>query len=102
MVQKQKNIALTQKNHYKKRLYEPDGIYFFKLITVVIVSSLWLKLDTQISWQTISLNGFPVGAMAVLIAIRLFEKNPYDRRIWFAVSIIITILSYFLPAGIVI
>ncbi len=30
------------------------------------------------------------------------EKDPYDRKIWFAVLVVVTIISYFVPAGIVI
>ena len=87
---------------YRQRIGEADGVYFLKLVIVVILSTLWLKLATPISWHGIPLGGFPIGAMVTLIAIRLAEKDPYDRKIWFAVLVMVTILSYFVPAGIVI
>jgi hypothetical protein len=83
-------------------LSEPDGVYFFKLVLVVLLSTLWIKLATPLSWQGIPIAAFPLGALIVLVAIRLLEKNPLDRKIWFAVLLVVTIISYFVPAGIVI
>lgn len=87
---------------YTERLSEADGVYFLKLVVVVILSTLWLKLATPMSWNGIPLGGFPIGALVTLVAIRLFERNQTDRKIWFAVLVMVTILSYFVPAGIVI
>jgi hypothetical protein len=85
-----------------QRVVEADGVYFLKLVVIVILSTLWLKLATPLNWHGIPLGGFPIGAMVTLIGIRLAEKDPYDRKIWFAVLVMVTILSYFVPAGIVI
>ena len=87
---------------YKERLTEADGVYFLKLVVVVILSTLWLKLATPLSWNGIPLGGFPIGALVTIIAIRLFEKNQTDRKIWFAVLVMVTMISYFVPAGIII
>ncbi len=87
---------------YQKRLNEADGVYFLKLVVVVILSTLWLKLATPMTWHGIPMGGFPIGAMVTLVAIRLLEKDQTDRKIWFAVLLVVTILSYFVPAGIVI
>lgn len=92
----------NQQKRYPQRLAEADGVYFLKLVVIVILSTLWLKLATPMSWHGIPLGGFPIGAMVTLVAIRLAEKDPYDRKIWFAVLVMVTILSYFVPAGIVI
>jgi hypothetical protein len=97
-----KKVAATKSVRYKDRLVEADGVYFLKLVIVVLLSTLWLKLATPLSWHGIPLGGFPIGAMVTLIAIRLLEKDPYDRKIWFAVLVVVTIISYFVPAGIII
>ncbi|MFZ1361037.1 MAG: hypothetical protein WAS27_03390 [Candidatus Saccharimonadales bacterium] len=81
---------------------ESDGTYFLKLIIVVMLGTLWLKLTQPISWQGIPFGGFPLGAMIGLIGISLLEKDQSNRKIWYAVLIIVTIVSYFVPAGIVI
>lgn len=97
---KQKKIV--KKQVIRDRLSEADGVYFLKLVIVVLLSTLWIKLATPVSWYGIPFGGFPIGALAALVGIRLLEKNPIDRKIWFAVLVIVTILSYFVPAGIVI
>ena len=87
---------------YSQRISEADGVYFLKLVVVVILSTLWLKLASPLNWHGIPIGGFPIGAAVTLVAIRLAEKDPYDRKIWFAVLVVVTIISYFVPAGIVI
>ncbi len=81
---------------------ESDSTYFLKLIVVVILGTLWIKLSTPLSWQGMSFGALPLGLVVGLIGIKLLEKNPFDRKIWFAVLIIIAVISYFVPAGIVI
>jgi hypothetical protein len=94
-----------QRNRQKKikqRLVEPDGIYFLKLVVLLLVSTVWLQLATPVSWQGVPLGAFPVGAIAALIAVRLIEKDPYDRKIWFVVVLFAVIVSFFKPTGIII
>lgn len=81
---------------------EPDSTYFLKLVIIVVLGTLWLKFTDPMSWQGIPVNGLPIGLLLGLAGIRLLEKNPFDRRIWYAVLIVIGIISYFVPAGIVI
>lgn len=85
-----------------KPVVESDGQYFLKLVLVVILGTLWLKLDQPVSWQGIPFGGLPIGTIIGLIGIALIEKSQMDRKIWYAVLIIVTIISYFMPAGIVI
>lgn len=80
---------------------ESDGTYFLKLIAVVIVGTLWIKLQTPVSWQGVPFGGFPLGLLIGLVVIKLAEKNQADRKIWYAVLIVVAIISYFVPAGIV-
>lgn len=81
---------------------EPDSTYFLKLVVVVILGTLWIKLANPLSLNGMPLGGIPLGLIVGLVGIRLFEKNPFDRKIWYAVLIVIAVISYFVPAGIVI
>ncbi len=81
---------------------EADSTYFLKLVIIVILGTLWLKFKLPVSWQGVPFGGFPLGLIVGLVGIKLLEKNPYDRKIWFAVLVIVGIISYFVPAGIVI
>ena len=82
-------------------LVESDSTYFLKLVIVVILGTFWLKFAQPLSWQGIPFGGLPIGAIIGLIGIKLFEKNQFDRKIWYAVLIVVTIICYFVPAGIV-
>lgn len=97
-----RTYAKNRARSYSGRLAEADGVYFLKLIIVVLLSTLWLKLATPVSWQGIPFAAFPMGALIALVGIKLYEKNQTDRKIWFAVLVMVMILSYFVPAGIVI
>lgn len=87
---------------YRPRFVEADSTYFLKLICVVLLGTLWIKLSSPVSWHGMPFGGLPLGTCLGLIAIKLFEKDPFDRRIWYAVLIVVTIVSYFVPAGIII
>lgn len=87
---------------YRNRIAEADSTYFLKLVVVVILSTLWFKFATPMTWNDIPFGAFPMGALIALVGIRLYEKDAVDRKIWYAVIVIVTILSYFVPAGIVI
>lgn len=80
---------------------DPDGVFFLKLIVLLIVSSLWLKLKSPIMIGAATVNAFPFGMILALLINRLAEKRINNRQIWYVVIIIVGIISYFLPAGIV-
>lgn len=97
-----RNRAHNFSRRQKQVLTEADSVYFLKLIIVVLLSTLWIKFGSSLSWNGFVVTAIPVGALIALVAIRAFEKNSYDRKIWFAVLIVVTLISYFVPAGIVI
>lgn len=95
------NKATTSGRTYE-RVFETDGTYFLKLVVFVLLGTLWLKFQQPISWLGIPLHGVPVGMLAGLVLVRQFEKFQSDRKIWYAILLIVTIICYFVPAGIVI
>lgn len=84
------------------RFKDGDAMYFLKLVIVVIFATLWIKFKAPMSWGAVPLTAFPLGAFMAFVAVKLFERDQYNRKIWFAVLVMVTILSYFVPAGIVI
>lgn len=80
---------------------EADSIFLFKLFLCVIAGSFWLKFSQSMSFFGLLLGGFPLGAMIGIISINRFEKRQNNRHIFYAVIFVITILTYFVPAGIV-
>lgn len=94
---KQRTIANT-----KQRRGENDGIYIFKLVLVALVSTLWLKFAVPIELGKLILTAVPAGLLVTLLSIRVLEADAFERRIWYAVALVVGLITYFVPAGIVI
>ncbi len=85
-----------------ENIYESDGTYFLKLIVCLLLGTLWLKFNAPLVVGSAPFTGVPVGLMLGLLLISKFEKFQYNRKIWYAILIIVAVVSYFLPMGIVI
>lgn len=84
----------------KPQLTEPDSAYFLKIVLYVILGSLWLRLAEPIQLGDFVFNGFPIGLVVGL----LFASHDHfqmDRKIEYALLTVVTIMSFFLPVGIV-
>ena len=86
----------------RERLFETDGTYFLKLVVFVLLGTLWLKFQQPVSWMGLPFYGVPAGLLIGLLLVRQFEKHQSDRKIWYAILLVVTIICYFVPAGIVI
>lgn len=86
----------------REKIFEGDSVYFLKLVLCVILATLWVKFSTPIVIANIPLYGLPLGMLAGFILVRLFEKYQQNRKIWYAVLVIVTVICYFVPAGVVI
>ena len=91
---------LSRRGNEKR--FETDGTYLLKLVSVFLLGTLWLKFQAPIVWTGWTLTGIPVGFIVGLFLIKKFEKHQSNRKILYAVLLTITILSYFLPAGVMI
>lgn len=95
-----RNRVLNRRGNEK--IYESDGAYFLKLVLCIVLGTLWIKFQAPLVVGGISLNGLPVGLLFGVLVVSQFEKFQYDRKLWYAILVLVTIVSYFLPAGIVI
>ncbi len=101
--QKQKTTQSRQTpRRFHERVFESDGAYFLKLVVFVLLGTLWLKFQTPVTWLSVPLHGIPLGLLLGLILVSHFEKHQADRKIWYATLVVVTIICYFVPAGIVI
>lgn len=80
---------------------ERDSTYFLKLVLFVILGTLWIKLSTAIVIGPFVVSGIPLGLFVGLI-FASHEHFQVDRKLEYAVLLLMTVVSYFLPAGIVI
>jgi len=92
-----KAIAISR----RERVFESDGTYLLKLVAFVLLGTFWLKFNTVVSWMGFPLTGVPIGLLIGLLLVNRFEKYQEDRKIWYAILIVVAIISYFVPAGIV-
>jgi positive regulator of sigma E activity len=92
------NTTVVNKRGYEK-VFESDGTYLLKLVTFVLLGTLWLSFKQPISWMGLPLAGIPVGLLIGLLLVNRFEKHQEDRKIWYAILVIVTIISYFARAG---
>ncbi len=92
----------TKKTKKKKQfIKESDSAYILKIVLYVVLGTFWLKFAVPIELGAIVIHAIPVGLFLGL----LFASHDHfqvDRKIEYAILILMTIISYFLPAGIVI
>lgn len=92
--------AISRRGNLKYLAFdEPDGVYVLKLALLLVISSFWIKVSTN---AATGFQGIPVGVLLAFLLARQFEKNPLNRRIWYLLIIVVGLVSYFLPAGLVI
>ncbi len=85
----------------KPLIKESDSAYVLKLVLYVVLGSFWLKFQMPIEIGSIVINAIPIGLfLGILFASH--DHFQVDRKIEYAILIMMTVLSYFLPSGIVI
>lgn len=105
--QKQKRPRTYARNRSVSRtgnekIFETDSTYFLKLVAFALLGTLWIKFGAPIAWQGITIASIPLGFFVGLLLVSRFEKHQSDRKIWYAILLVVTIICNFLPAGIVI
>lgn len=85
----------------RSRTTETDSVYFLKLVLYMLLGATWIKFVDPIHLGAFQLNGIPFG-MLFGIVLASHDHFAIDRKIEYAILIIMMILTYFLPAGIVI
>ncbi|MEO5499560.1 MAG: hypothetical protein ABIR46_03610 [Candidatus Saccharimonadales bacterium] len=90
---KKKKSALYQR--------ESDSAYVLKLVLYVVLGSLWIKFADPVYIGDIVVNAVPIGLVLGII-FASHDHFQVDRKIEYAILILMTVISYFLPAGIVI
>ena len=80
---------------------ETDGAYFLKIVLYVILGSLWLKFAHPMQLGDFTLYGAPIGLVIGMI-FASHDHFQVDRKIEYVILILMVIITYFLPAGVVI
>jgi len=91
----------TTKRKQQVAANEPDSTYFLKIILYIVLGSFWLKFQQPLQIGGFAINGFPLGLLIGLV-FASHDHFQVDRKIEYAILVIVTIVTFFLPAGIVI
>ncbi|MCA9346645.1 hypothetical protein KC960_04090 [Candidatus Saccharibacteria bacterium] len=78
----------------KRVIKESDSAYFLKLVMYLIIGSQWVRIEHLPNWSV----PIPVGLIIGL----LYARNDHfktDRRIEYAILLIVTFVSFWLPLG---
>lgn len=106
-IQKQKRTRTYARNRVVSRtgnekVLETDGAYFLKLVVFALLGTFWIKFGAPVTVAGVTIASIPLGFFAGLLLVNRFEKFQSDRKIWYAILLLVTIICNFLPAGIVI
>ncbi len=80
----------------KKQPVEQDSVYFLKLVLYLILGSQWLRIEHLPEWSI----PIPVGLLLGLIYAS-HDHFAIDRKIEFALLLIVSFIAFWLPMGIV-
>lgn len=102
--QNTKKTQTTKKStkRFHERVFESDSTYFLKLVVVVLLGTMWLKFAEPFMIGWLQFTAIPIGIIIGFLVVRAFEHHQSDRKIWYAVLLVVGVISYFVPAGIVI
>ena len=84
----------------KTKATETDSVYFLKMLLFLILGSFWLRL-TNVSFGPFTSISIPVGLLVGLL-FAMHEHFQIDRKMEYAFLLIATVMSFYLPMGIVI
>lgn len=96
-----RNRAMYSRRGYEK-MVESDGTYFLKLVICVLLGTFWVRFSTPIVWGGFVLTAIPLGLLIGLFLVNKYEGSQLDRKIWYVVLILVTIVSLWFPTGLVI
>lgn len=78
---------------------ESDSAFFLKIVLYVAFGAMWLRFASPLQLGPLSFSGFPLGLVIGL----LFASHDHfriDRKIEYAILVIMTIFGFFLPTAI--
>lgn len=85
-----------------ENIWESDGVYVLKLILVTLGGLLWVRLQSPVMiGNIVPVGALPAGSLVVAFLIAWLEKAQFNRKIMYAVLVIVTIIGFFINAGIV-
>jgi len=84
----------------QKQKPESDSAYFLKIVLFLILGTFWIRL-TDVHIGPFTQFSVPIGLFVGLL-FAMHEHFQIDRKVEYALLLLATIMSFYLPMGIVI
>lgn len=97
-----RTYARNRTKGYHEKMYESDSAYFLKLVLIALIGTVWLRFADPLTILGLPVGAVPIGLLIGLILVRSFEKFQSNRKIWYAILLIVAIVGNFMPTGLVI
>lgn len=93
---------MVKKQKKKKNIQpvETDSTFFLKLILYVLLGATWIRFASPLHFGSFQLNGAPLG-MLFGVVLASHDHFAIDRKIEYALLIVMMVFTYFIPAGII-
>lgn len=95
-----RTVAATRRSYEK--VFESDGTYFLKLVVFTLLGTFWMRFGQPVEWLGVPITALPIGLLVGLVLVRRFETYQSDRKIWYAILLVVTIACTYAPTGVVI
>jgi hypothetical protein len=100
-IKKTPNRAAAATRRSYEKVFESDGTYFLKLVVFTLLGTFWVRFGTPVEWLGVPVAALPAGLLVGLLLVRKFEAHQTDRKIWYAILLVVTIACAYAPTGIV-
>lgn len=89
-------MSKKNKKTLKKPIQEPDSSYFLKLVLFMILGAQWVRIESLPEWSV----PLPIG---LLIGLWFASHDHFqiDRKIEYALLLVSTFVSFWLPLGLI-
>jgi hypothetical protein len=94
-------MSTKTKTKSAKNKSETDGTFLLKIVLYVVLGSLWLKFAQPLAIGGFNVRGLPIGLVIGLI-FASHDHFQVDRKLEYVILIVMTVLSFFLPTGILV
>lgn len=84
----------------RKQSEGSDSTFLVKLVLYALLGATWIKFAIPLTVGSFQLNGMPIGLLFGIV-LASYDSFSVDRKIEYAILVIMMVISYFLPAGIV-
>lgn len=81
---------------------ENDTSFLLKLVFVTLLSTVWIRFADPVMLGGLPFGAIPLGAVVAILLITRLEHYQFNRKIWYTVVVLMTVITYVASVGIVV